>query len=88
MASAAGVFLRTMTQESATTGLAYNILLNPSCLRTGFNSFQAKRQQLFIGVGAENLKEYNKITNRNLKRQYLFIDELGEAMEIFEIELL
>jgi DNA replication protein DnaC len=45
-----------------------------------------RRQKLFISVGAENLKEYNKITGKNLKREYLIIDELGEAMEIFEVD--
>jgi len=44
------------------------------------------RQQLFINIGAENLQEYNQFTGENLKRQYLFIDELGEAMEIFEVD--
>lgn len=44
-----------------------------------------KRQKLFIEVGAENLREYNEITGKNLKREYLVIDELGEAMEIFDI---
>jgi DNA segregation ATPase FtsK/SpoIIIE-like protein len=44
------------------------------------------RIKLFKSVGAENLKEYNEITGINMKRQYLFIDELGEAMEIFDID--
>jgi len=41
-----------------------------------------RRIDLFISVGAENLKEYNQMTKANLKREYLFIDELGEAMEV------
>jgi len=45
-----------------------------------------RRQKLFIDAGAENLKEYNQITRKNLKREYLFIDELGEAIEIIEVE--
>jgi len=45
------------------------------------------RKELFIEVGAENLKDYNKITGKDLKRQYLIIDELGEAMEIIDINL-
>lgn len=40
------------------------------------------RIELFKKVGAENLKEYNQITGKQLKREYLFIDELGEALEI------
>lgn len=44
------------------------------------------RIKLFKSCGAENLKEYNELTGSNLKRQYLFIDELGEAMEIFDID--
>jgi|WetSurSiteA1Bulk_404760.scaffolds.fasta_scaffold01398_9 nucleoside-triphosphatase THEP1 len=45
-----------------------------------------RRTRLFIEVGAENLKEYNEVTNKNLKREYLVIDELGEAMEVFEVD--
>jgi len=45
------------------------------------------RIELFKSVGAENLREYNKITNENLKREYLVIDELGEALEIINEDL-
>lgn len=41
-----------------------------------------KRRKLFRKVNAENIDDYNKKTRSNLKRYYLLIDELGEAMEI------
>ncbi|MEN8907297.1 MAG: FtsK/SpoIIIE domain-containing protein [Clostridiales bacterium] len=41
-----------------------------------------RRIKLFRSVGVEKLAEYNEITGNNLKREYLIIDELGEAMEI------
>jgi S-DNA-T family DNA segregation ATPase FtsK/SpoIIIE len=41
-----------------------------------------RRQKLFFDAGAENLKDYNKITGEGMKREYLIIDELGEALEI------
>ncbi|MBN2259995.1 MAG: hypothetical protein JW702_05605, partial [Clostridiales bacterium] len=41
-----------------------------------------KRKKLFRKVDAENIDDYNKKTGSNLKRYYLMIDELGEAMEI------
>jgi len=46
-----------------------------------------RRVNLFLQVGAENLVDYNQITNKNLKREYLIIDELGEAMEIVDINI-
>jgi|WetSurMetagenome_2_1015567.scaffolds.fasta_scaffold01672_8 DNA segregation ATPase FtsK/SpoIIIE-like protein len=46
-----------------------------------------RRVSLFLNVGAENLAEYNQITNKNMKREYLIIDELGEAMEIVGTEI-
>ena len=41
-----------------------------------------RRQKLFFDADVEKLQEYNEVTGENLKREYLFIDELGEAMEV------
>ncbi|MCK9273250.1 hypothetical protein M0P65_06960 [Candidatus Gracilibacteria bacterium] len=46
-----------------------------------------KRKKLFRNVGAENIDDYNQKTGSNLKRYYLLIDELGEAMEIVNPDL-
>lgn len=46
-----------------------------------------KRILQFLKVGAENLVDYNKITNENMLREYLIIDELGEAMEIIDVDV-
>jgi DNA segregation ATPase FtsK/SpoIIIE-like protein len=46
-----------------------------------------RRKKLFNEVDAENLKDYNEITKSNMTRQYLIIDELGEAMEVLDIDL-
>lgn len=49
---------------------------------TEFKAEIKRRINLFIEVEAENLSEYNELTGKDLKRQYLVIDELGEALEI------
>lgn len=46
-----------------------------------------KRKKLFRSVGAENITDYNKITCKNLKRIFLIIDELGEAMEVVNVNI-
>jgi len=46
-----------------------------------------KRINKFLQVGAENLTDYNKITGENMLREYLIIDELGEAMEIIDVDI-
>jgi DNA segregation ATPase FtsK/SpoIIIE-like protein len=52
-----------------------------------FNREHKRRINKFLQVGAENLVDYNKITNENMLREYLIIDELGEAMEIIDIDM-
>lgn len=46
-----------------------------------------RRKKLFRSVGAENITDYNKITGKNLKRIFLVIDELGEAMEVVNVKI-
>jgi nucleoside-triphosphatase THEP1 len=46
-----------------------------------------RRISKFLSVGAENLKDYNEITGENMLREYLIIDELGEAMEIIDVDI-
>lgn len=41
-----------------------------------------RRQKLFFDADVEKLQEYNEVTGENLKREYLIIDELGEALEV------
>jgi DNA segregation ATPase FtsK/SpoIIIE-like protein len=56
-------------------------------LLQNLNREHKRRIAKFLKVGAENLVDYNKITGENMLREYLIIDELGEAMEIIDIDI-
>jgi len=46
-----------------------------------------KRKKIFRSVGAENITEYNMLTGNDMKRIFLIIDELGEAMEVVNVNI-
>lgn len=54
---------------------------------TALDKERKRRVKLFSNIGAESLKEYNELTGENLLREYLIIDELGEAMEIIDPDI-
>jgi len=45
------------------------------------------RKDLFRQFKAGNLKEYNQRSGKGLKRVYMIIDELAEAMEIIDVDI-
>jgi DNA segregation ATPase FtsK/SpoIIIE-like protein len=46
-----------------------------------------RRVEIFRSANVKNINQYNKKTGKNMKRWFLFIDELGEATEIIDPDL-
>jgi DNA segregation ATPase FtsK/SpoIIIE-like protein len=63
------------------TNVIYNHKELLSILKEFYNEYE-KRKEMFRTVKAKNLKEFNEKSDSKLKRTYLLIDELAEALEI------